>query len=90
MYGITSTSARAGKHKHGRGFRGSMRYFALLLVLPTLVIQAASTTSAGAVIVAGFEIDGNTPVDQGGLDWGTPIGHPQPPTLSGNVDTTTS
>ena len=87
MYGITSNAARA-RHKHSRGFRGSMRYFALLLVLPTLVIQAASTTSAGAVVVAGFEIDGNTPDDAvAGIDWGTPAGtHATDPV--GNADTT--
>lgn len=69
-----------------------MRYFALLLVLPTLVLQAATTTSAGAVVVAGFEIDGNTPDDPAvtGIDWGSlPDATTHATDPVGNVDTST-
>jgi large repetitive protein len=49
-------------------------------------VQAATTASADAAIVAGFEIDGDTPVNAGGVDWATPVGTfvPDP---TGNADT---
>lgn len=90
MYGVRSNASRTGKHS--RGFRGSMRYLALLLVLPTLVLQAATTTSAGAVVVAGFEIEGNTPDDPAvtGIDWGSlPDATTHATDPVGNVDVST-
>ena len=76
--------AHTGLHKrrHGLG-----RLAAAILVLPTLAFQAMTTTSAGAVVVAGFEIDGNTPVDGGGQDWATTGTHATDPV--GNADTST-
>ncbi|HEY1178188.1 MAG TPA: prealbumin-like fold domain-containing protein, partial [Phytomonospora sp.] len=50
---------------------------ALLLLVPTVGVQAATTTSAGAGVTAGFEIDGNTSVEGGGIDWTSP-GIPAP------------
>ena len=73
--------------RYGRGFRGSLRYVALLLVLPTLVVQAATTTSAGAVLVAGFEIDGNAPDDARPASTGAPR-RARPTDPVGNADTT--
>ena len=79
--------AHAGRRS--RGFGGFRKLFALLLLIPTLALQAATTTSAGAAVVAGFEIDGNTPDEAvAGIDWGTPVGtHASDPV--GNIDTTT-
>ena len=79
----------AAAHRGRRGFGGFRKLFALLLLIPTLMVQAATSTSAGAAVVAGFEIDGNTPDDAGaGVDWGTPTGtHATDPV--GNIDTTT-
>ena len=58
-----------------RSHRGPRKLMALLLVLPTLVLQAATVSSAGADVTAGFEIDGNVVDDAvGGVDWNTPVG----------------
>ena len=76
--------ARAGLHK---GRHGIGRIAAAILVLPTLALQVVASTSAGAAVVAGFEIDGNTPVDGGGLDWASTGNHATDPV--GNADTST-
>ncbi|WP_439937471.1 prealbumin-like fold domain-containing protein [Nocardia sp. N13] len=76
--------ARTGLH---RGHRRIGRLAAAALVLPTIAVQAATTTSAGAAVVAGFEIDGNTPVDGGGKDWASTGSHATDPV--GNADTST-
>ena len=58
--------ARAGRG----GSVGTLRkLMALLLLIPMVVLVTA--TSAGAVLVAGFEIDGDKPVNGGGVDWAT-------------------
>jgi hypothetical protein len=60
--------------------------------MPTLAVQAATTTTAGAVVVAGFEIDGNTPDDPGvtGTDWSSlPDGATHTTDPVGNADTST-
>ena len=80
----TADQKRAGAGHRGKGFGGTRRLIALLLLVPTVMVQAATATSADAAVVAGFEIDGNTPVDGGGLDWATTGSHSTDPT--GNVD----
>ena len=80
----TADQKRAGAGHRGKGFGGTRRLIALLLLVPTVMVQAATATSADAAVVAGFEIDGNTPVDGGGLDWATTGTHSTDPT--GNVD----
>jgi hypothetical protein len=59
--------------------------------VPTLVVQAATMSSAGAVLVAGFEIDGNTPDGaEAGIDWSSlPDATTHTTDPVGNVDTTT-
>lgn len=75
--------------RRGRGSRGPRRAVALLLLVPTFLVQAAST-SAGAAVVAGFEVDGNTTVDAGGQDWaGLPDASTHRSDPVGNADTST-
>ncbi len=69
MHRVRTNTSTAQHGRRSGGFGGLRRLLALLLLVPTLVLQAAATTPAGAVVVAGFEIDGNTPVDSGGTDW---------------------
>ena len=59
----------AGRHGGPGRLRGTI---ALLLLVPTVAVQVATTTSAGAGVTAGFEIDGNTSVEGGGTDWTSP------------------
>ena len=93
-------SEQTAQHRRGRGHHASSRsrgrgrvrtLVALLLLVPALMVQAATTTPAGAVVVANFEVDGNTPDDAAvtGIDWSSlPAGtHATDPV--GNVDTTT-
>ncbi len=70
----------AAAHRGRRGFGGIRKLVALLLLIPTLVL--VTTSSAGAAVVAGFEIDGNTADDVvAGVDWDTPTGsHTTDPT----------
>ena len=83
--------ARQG-HAGGRrqGFPGSRRFFALLLLVPTVAVQAATTTSAGAAVVGNFEIEGNTADDAAlvGIDWDTPGVPAKTSDPVGNADTT--
>lgn len=63
---------------------------AALLVLPVLAaVQVVAAAPAEAVLVAGFEIDGNTPDGaEAGVDWDTPVGTRADDPV-GNIDTTT-
>ena len=63
---------------------------AALLVLPVLAaVQVVAAAPAQAVLVAGFEVDGNTPDGaEAGVDWGTPVGTTATDPV-GNIDTTT-
>lgn len=89
-------TARQGRRTRGvhaaarrRGARGLRRLLALLLLVPVVAVTA-TTTAASAAVVAGFEIDGNTPVDGGGTDWAAlddATTHQTDPV--GNVDTST-
>jgi hypothetical protein len=81
MHRVRSTTNTAEQR---RGSRGLRRFSALLLLLPTVAVQAATANPADAAVVAGFEIDGNTTVDGGGLDWATTGTRTPDPT--GNVD----
>ena len=82
MQRARTTNTHAGRRARGahvaerQGSLGRLRRaVALLLLVPTVAVQAATTTSAGAAVVAGFEIDGNTPDEAvAGVDWGTPVG----------------
>ena len=59
-------------------------------MVPTLAVQAATTTAADATVVAGFEIDGDTPVNEGGVDWaGLPDATTHKSDPVGNADTST-
>jgi hypothetical protein len=62
-----------------RGSGGLRKLVALLLLVPTVMVQAAALAPAGAAVVAGFEIDGDTPVNEGGLDWATTGQHATDP-----------
>lgn len=69
------------------GARRLRRSLALTMVLPA-VVAVTLAPPAGATHLAGFEIDGNTPVDTpGNLDWATTGTHVSDPT--GNADTST-
>ena len=82
MQRVRTTTTRWGRQARGahaaerHGGSGRLRgTIALLLLVPTVAVQAATTTSAGADVTAGFEIDGNTPDEAvAGVDWGTPVG----------------
>ncbi|GAB3017027.1 hypothetical protein GCM10011376_02980 [Nocardioides flavus (ex Wang et al. 2016)] len=75
-----------GAHAAERHRSGLGRLLALLLLVPVFAVQA-TTTAASAAVVAGFEIDGDTPVNEGGLDWATTGERASDPV--GNVDTST-
>ncbi|MCD6641042.1 MAG: prealbumin-like fold domain-containing protein [Nocardioides sp.] len=63
-------SATARHRGEVRRRRWSLRQlFALVLIAPTLVLQAATISQANAALAAGFEIDGNLVTDAGGKDW---------------------
>ena len=55
-----------------QSFRRLRWLLALSLVLPAMV--AVGMESARATHVESFEIDGDTEVNQGGIDWDTPVG----------------
>ena len=73
-------------HESRTSSRRLRRGLALAMVLPAMV--AVGTAPAQATHQAGFEIDGNTPVNTAGnLDWATTGTHVSDPT--GNADTST-
>ena len=85
--GRRTRGAHAAEGRRGPG--GLSRLLALLLLVPVFAVQA-TTSAASAAVVAGFEIDGNTPVDGGGTDWAgldDATTHKADPV--GNVDTST-
>jgi hypothetical protein len=85
--GRRTRGAHAAERRRGPG--GLSRLLALLLLVPVFAVHA-TTSAASAAVVAGFEIDGNTPVDGGGTDWAgldDATTHKADPV--GNVDTST-
>lgn len=73
--GEGSTHVRTSR----RSLRRLRRSLALAIMLPALAV--VGTTSAQATHVESFEVDGDRPVNRGGIDWDTPVGtHATDPT----------